>query len=57
MKWFIMKCFMRYGWLVIGLCVGLLVIGCASYYKVTDPQSGKEYFTQAVEDGKKTWRS
>jgi uncharacterized protein YceK len=41
-----MKRYMRYGWLVVGLCVGLLVIGCASYYKVTDPQSGKEYYTQ-----------
>ena len=40
---------MRYGWLVVGLCVGLLVVGCASYYKVTDPQSGKEYYTQKVD--------
>jgi uncharacterized protein YceK len=44
-----MKRYMRYGWLVVGLCVGLLVIGCASYYKVTDPQSGKEYYTQKVD--------
>ena len=44
-----MKRSMRYGWLVVGLCVGLLVIGCASYYKVTDPQSGKEYYTEKVD--------
>jgi uncharacterized protein YceK len=44
-----MKHSMRYGWLVVSLCVGLLVVGCASYYKVTDPQSGKEYYTEKVE--------
>jgi len=44
-----MKQSMRYGWLVVGLCVGLLVVGCASYYKVTDPQSGKAYYTQEIE--------
>src|SRR5512139_1035426 len=44
-----MKRSMRYGWLVVGLCVGLLVAGCASYYKVTDPQTGKEFYTQKVD--------
>ncbi len=44
-----MKRHMRYGWLVVSLCVGLIVIGCASYYKVTDPQSGKEYYTEKVD--------
>jgi len=44
-----MKRNMRFGWLVVSLCVGLLVVGCASYYKVTDPQSGKEYYTQKVD--------
>jgi hypothetical protein len=44
-----MKHSMRYGWLVASLCVGLLVVGCASYYKVTDPQSGKTYYTQEIE--------
>ena len=45
-----MKRYMRYGWLVVGLCVGLLVVGCAPpYYKVTDPQSGKEYYTEKVD--------
>jgi uncharacterized protein YceK len=44
-----MNQFMRYGWLVVGLCVGLLVIGCASYYKVTDPQSGTVYYSEKVD--------
>jgi hypothetical protein len=44
-----MKRNMRYGWLVVGLCVGLLVVGCASYYKVTDPQTGKEFYTQKID--------
>lgn len=44
-----MKRSMRYGWLVVGLCVGLLVVGCASYYKVTDPQSGREYYTEKID--------
>ena len=44
-----MKRSVRYGWLVVGLCVGLLVVGCASYYKVTDPQTGKEYYSEKVE--------
>jgi hypothetical protein len=44
-----MKRSMRYGWLVVSLCVGFLVVGCASYYKVTDPQSGNAYYTQKIE--------
>ena len=44
-----MKQSMRSGWLVVGLCVGLLVGGCATYYKVTDPQSGKAYYTQKID--------
>jgi hypothetical protein len=45
-----MKRYMRYGWLIASLCVGLLVVGCAPpYYKVTDPQSGREYYTQKVD--------
>ena len=45
-----MKRSLRYGWLIVSLCVGLLVVGCASYYKVTDPQSGKEYYTQEIDN-------
>jgi uncharacterized protein YceK len=41
---------MRYGWLVVGLFVGLLVCGCGTYYRVTDPQSGKSYYTQKVDN-------
>ena len=28
--------------------VGLLAVGCARYYKVTDVSTGKEYYTQQV---------
>jgi uncharacterized protein YceK len=47
-----MKRSLRYGWLIVSLCVGLLVVGCASYYKVTDPQTGKEYYTQEIDNVK-----
>jgi hypothetical protein len=49
-----MKWFMRYGWLVVSLCVGLLVVGCASphYYRVTDPKTGAEYFTPKIDGSK-----
>jgi len=43
-----MKQYIRQGGIVASLCVGLLVAGCATYYKVTDPQSGKEYYTQQI---------
>jgi hypothetical protein len=43
-----MKGSARYGWVVACLCAGFLVAGCATYYKVTDPQSAKEYYTQEV---------
>ncbi len=45
-----MKRSVRCGWLVVVLCLGITVVGCASYYKVTDPQSGKEYYTQEIEN-------
>ena len=46
-----MKRSMRYGLLVASLCIALIVIGCASasYYRVTDPQSGNMYYTQKIE--------
>ncbi|HEX9137508.1 MAG TPA: hypothetical protein VF905_11295 [Nitrospirota bacterium] len=47
-----MKRSLRYGWLVVSLCVGVLVVGCASYYMVTDPETGKEYYTQEIDDVK-----
>ncbi len=45
-----MKLSVRYGWFIVSLCVGLLVGGCATYYKVTDPESGKEYYTQKIDN-------
>jgi len=43
-----MKRYVRYGWLVASLLVGLLIVGCATYYKVTDPQSGNVYYSEKV---------
>ena len=45
-----MKRSVRYGWLVASLCIGFLVVGCATYYRVTDPQSGNTYYTQKIEN-------
>jgi uncharacterized protein YceK len=47
-----MKRIVRNGWLVASLCIGLLVAGCATYYKVADPQTGKEYYTQELDTSK-----
>jgi uncharacterized protein YceK len=44
-----MKRSIKYGWFVVILCVGLCIVGCASYYKVTDPQSGNIYYTQDIQ--------
>ena len=45
-----MKQLIRNGWLVVILCAGLLVVGCAGkYYKVTDPQSGNTFYTESIE--------
>jgi hypothetical protein len=44
-----MKQLIRNGWFVVILCVGLCVVGCASYYKVTDPQTGNTYYTENIE--------
>ncbi len=43
-----MKHFIRNGWLVVILCVAFAVGGCATYYKVTDPTSGKIYYTKHI---------
>jgi uncharacterized protein YceK len=45
-----MKRSVRYGCLVVSLCIGFLIGGCASYYRVTDPQSGKAYYTQKIDN-------
>lgn len=34
-------------WFVMGLAA--LVAGCASYYKVTDPSSGRTFYTEKIE--------
>jgi len=31
-------------------CLALLLAGCASYYKVTDPTSGKNYYAKSVKE-------
>ncbi len=33
------------------LLMATVMAGCSSYYKVTDPASGKEYFTKDVDRG------
>ena len=43
-----MNQFIRNGLLVVILCVCFVVVGCASYYKVTDPTSGKIYYTKYI---------
>jgi len=37
------------GWIVLTLGLFLSVTGCATYYKVTDPQSGKIYYTEKLD--------
>jgi len=43
-----MKRFIANGWFVAMLGLVLLSTCCASYYKVTDPHTGKEYYTEDV---------
>jgi len=45
-----MKRFKINNWFVTALVVlsGVLATACATYFKVTDPQSGRVYFTQDV---------
>ena len=45
-----MKRFMLYGWILVSLCVGILVVGCSKYYQVTDPESGNVYYTQKIDN-------
>ncbi len=44
-----MKRFIVNGWFVPVLGLVLLVTGCASYYKVRDPQTGNVYYTEDVD--------
>ena len=35
----------------IGICVlSLMVTGCSNYYRVTDPGSGKTYYTTSIDE-------
>ncbi len=43
-----MKRFIRNGWLMVILCVSFTVVACASYYKVTDPTTGKTYYSKNI---------
>jgi uncharacterized protein YceK len=45
---------MSAGTMVRGFAIGAVVLmaGCASYYKVTDPASGRTFYTEKVERGK-----
>lgn len=38
--------------IVISAIASSLLAGCASYYRVTDPASGREYYTTKVEKSK-----
>lgn len=33
-----------------GLCLAMAAAGCTSYYRVTDPASGKSYYTTEVKN-------
>jgi len=44
-----MKRFIAYGMLVAILGLLLVVLGCASYYRVKDPQTGNVYYTEKFE--------
>ena len=39
---------MRISRVIVLALLGIAVGGCASYYKVTEPGSGKEFYTQDV---------
>ena len=43
-----MRRFIAKGWFVVVLGLVFLVAGCASYYRVTDTQSGNVYYTKKV---------
>jgi uncharacterized protein YceK len=35
--------------IVTAMILIMVTLGCASYYKVTDPATGKDYYTDTVE--------
>ncbi len=46
-----MKKSFQHGMLVVSLCIILFFVGCSSpsFYRVTDLQTGKEYYTQKID--------
>ena len=40
---------MRSVFVALLVLAGLSISGCASYYQITDPSTGKVYYTEAVE--------
>lgn len=44
-----MKLFKKMGWGVIALCAGSIITACATYYKVTEPASGRTYYTEDID--------
>ena len=50
-----MKGFVRI-WMLSSVLLGMLILvsGCTSYYKVTDPHSGKTYYTTKIQKTKKS---
>ena len=45
-----MKRVIVHGRFVVMLSLFLLITGCATYYKVTEPQSGKVYYTEGIDN-------
>ena len=35
--------------ILISIIIMMMTIGCASYYKITDPATGKDYYTETLE--------
>ncbi len=35
--------------ILTGMILIMVTIGCATYYKVTDPSTGKDYYTKTLE--------
>lgn len=40
---------MKIAWFTLSCAAALTLSGCASYYKVTDPASGRTYYTDNIE--------
>ncbi len=35
--------------ILTSLIIMMMIIGCASYYRITDPATGKDYYTEQFE--------